>query len=118
MMIAPQPATKPAAGVIATKPVIMPFIAPTIEGLRKKIMSIIIQVSIDVAVQIFVFKTAAPASGEAVYGSCSRGQQLQLLASKIARNTHASVKTIPANPQNARPHHDKWNVIRLGIFAI
>ena len=69
MMIAPQPATNPAAGVIATKPVIMPFIAPMIEGLRKKIMSIIIQVSKDIAVQMLVFKTAAPASGDAVYGS-------------------------------------------------
>ena len=33
MMMAPQPLTKPAAGVIATKPAIMPLIAPMIDGL-------------------------------------------------------------------------------------
>ena len=33
MMIAPQPATTPAAGVIATRPVIMPCTDPMIEGL-------------------------------------------------------------------------------------
>src|SRR4051794_41075975 len=33
MMMAPHPLTKPAPGVIATKPAIMPLIAPMIEGL-------------------------------------------------------------------------------------
>src|SRR5207253_5998843 len=33
MMMAPQPLTKPAPGVIATKPAIMPLIAPMIDGL-------------------------------------------------------------------------------------
>ncbi len=34
MMIAPQPVTKPAAGVIATRPTIMPLTLPISDGLR------------------------------------------------------------------------------------
>jgi hypothetical protein len=33
IMMAPQPSTKPAAGVIATKPAIMPFTVLMIDGL-------------------------------------------------------------------------------------
>jgi hypothetical protein len=36
MMIAPQPLTNPAAGVIPTRPVIMPLTAPIIDGLSRK----------------------------------------------------------------------------------
>jgi hypothetical protein len=82
-MMAPQPATKPAAGVIATRPVIIPFIAPTIVGLRKKIISMTIQVSNEIAVQMLVFKTAAPASGDAVYGSCAESEQPSILVGKL-----------------------------------
>ena len=67
--MAPQPATTPAAGVIATKPVIMPCTAPMTDGLLKKMRSMIVQVSRDTAVHRLVFKTATPASGDAAYGS-------------------------------------------------
>lgn len=50
--------------------------APTMDGLPRKMMSITIQVSNDIAVQMLVFKTAAPASGDAVYGSCSKSERL------------------------------------------
>lgn len=69
MMMAPQPATKPAAGVMPTRPVIMPFMEPMMDGLPKKMMSMTVHVSSDMAVQMLVFSTAAPASGEAEYGS-------------------------------------------------
>ena len=59
----------PAAGVIATRPVIMPWTAPITEGFLKKMMSSVVQVSKLTAVARLVFKTAAPASGEAAYGS-------------------------------------------------
>ena len=67
--MAPQPATTPAAGVMATRPVIMPWMAPMTEGRLKNIMSMVTQVSRLMAVQMLVFKTATPASGLAEYGS-------------------------------------------------
>jgi len=51
--------------VIATRPVIMPWTAPITEGFLKKIMSNEVHMSKLTAVARFVFKTAAPASGEA-----------------------------------------------------
>lgn len=67
--MAPQPATTPAAGVMATKPVIMPCTAPMTDGFLKKIMSMATQQRRLIAVQMFVFSTATPASGLAAYGS-------------------------------------------------
>lgn len=87
--MAPQPATTPAAGVMATRPVIMPvchvrmiceirrskargympWMAPMTEGLRKYRRSMPTQTRDDIAVQMLVFKTATPASGDAAYGS-------------------------------------------------
>jgi hypothetical protein len=78
----------------------MPFMAPMIDGLRKKMMSIVIQVSNDIAVQILVFKTAAPASGDAVYGSYSDNQRLDTLVRELAgiSFTHTAVETVPPDP--------------------
>ena len=67
--MAPHPATTPAAGVMATKPVIIPCTAPMTEGFLKNIRSMMTQVRRETAVQIFVLSTATPASGEAAYGS-------------------------------------------------
>ncbi len=67
--MAPHPATTPAAGVMATKPVIIPCTAPMTDGLLKKMRSIMTQTRSETAVQIFVLSTATPASGEAAYGS-------------------------------------------------
>ena len=61
--MAPHPATTPAAGVIATKPVIMPCTAPITDGFLKKMMSMTTQVSRLIAVQMLVLSTATPASG-------------------------------------------------------
>jgi hypothetical protein len=102
-MIAPQPATKPAAGVIATRPVIMPFMAPMIDGLRKKMMSIVIQVSNDIAVQILVFKTAAPASGDAVYGSYSDNQRLDTLVRELLKSRLLTPPLKPFHPTHKMP---------------
>ena len=38
--IAPYPAITPAAGVIATRPIIIPYTAPIIDSFLKKIISI------------------------------------------------------------------------------
>jgi len=54
---------------MATRPVIMPWTAPITEGFLKKMMSQVVHVSKLQAVAKFVFRTAAPASGEAAYGS-------------------------------------------------
>jgi hypothetical protein len=120
MMMAPHPATKPAAGVIATRPVIIPFMAPTMVGLRKKIISIAIQVSKDIAVQMLVFKTAAPASGDAVYGSCVYGQHFSISfgGMKILRSTYAAIETIPSNPEYTRSDHDKGNIVWLETLTV
>ena len=67
--IAPHPATTPAAGVIATNPVIMPCTAPITDGFLKKARSMRTQVIRLTAVAILVLSTATPASGLAAYGS-------------------------------------------------
>ena len=67
--MAPHPATTPAAGVMATKPVIMPCTAPITDGFLKKMMSMMTQVRRLIAVQMLVLSTATPASGLAAYGS-------------------------------------------------
>lgn len=60
---------KPAAGVMQTKPVIMPWTAPMTEGFRKKMTSRMTQVSKLVAVQAWVLRTAREASAFTMYGS-------------------------------------------------
>jgi len=69
MIIAPHPATTPAAGVMATRPVIIPWTAPMTEGFLKKMMSMTVQTRRLIAVAMLVLITAAPASGLAAYGS-------------------------------------------------
>lgn len=59
----------PAAGVIATKPVIMPWTAPITEGFPKKMRSRMSQVNKLVAAATCVFNTAKDASMLAAYGS-------------------------------------------------
>lgn len=63
MIMAPQPATKPAAGVMPTRPVIMPLTEPIMEGLPNTMVSSRVQVSMLKAAQMLVLSTAAPASG-------------------------------------------------------
>ena len=67
--MAPHPATTPAAGVMATKPVIIPWTAPITDGFLKKMMSMTTHVRRLMAVQMLVLSTATPASGLAAYGS-------------------------------------------------
>lgn len=52
----------PAAGVIQTRPVIMPWVAPITEGFPKKIMSSMSQVRRLVAAHTWVLRTARDAS--------------------------------------------------------
>lgn len=59
----------PAAGVIATKPVIMPWTAPITEGFPKKMTSRMSHVNKLVAAATCVFNTAKDASMLAAYGS-------------------------------------------------
>src|SRR6201981_826289 len=71
MIIAPKLLTKPAAGVIATRPVIMPLTLPRNVGLRALLakMSHSTQVSNAQAVARLVFSTASDASAPEKYGS-------------------------------------------------
>ena len=71
MMIAPKLFTKPAAGVIATSPVIMPLTAPRKVGFRCLLTnrSQITQVSNATAVARLVLSTASDASAPEKYGS-------------------------------------------------
>jgi len=61
--IAPHVATTPAAGVMATRPVIIPCTAPMTAGLLKAIISHKVQTRRLMAVATLVLRTAAPASG-------------------------------------------------------
>src|ERR1700758_5028064 len=71
MTIAPKLLTKPAAGVMATRPVIIPLTAPRKVGLRCLLakMSQITQVSSATAVVRLVLSTASDASAPEKYGS-------------------------------------------------
>src|SRR5262245_33172611 len=71
MIIAPKLLTQPAAGVIATRPVIMPLTAPRNVGLRALLakMAQITQVSSATAVVRLVLITASDASAPEKYGS-------------------------------------------------
>ena len=61
--------TRPAAGVMQTRPVIMPCVAPITEGFSKKIMSSKSHVSRLVAVHTWVLRTARDASALTEKGS-------------------------------------------------
>jgi len=67
--IAPKPLTKPAAGVIATRPTIIPLIIETAFGLPVANMSRTSHTSSESAHVMLVFSTAAAASALAKYGS-------------------------------------------------
>src|SRR6478735_718274 len=71
MIMAPKLLTKPAAGVMATSPVIMPLIPPRKVGLRWRLakMSKITQVSSATAVARLVLITASDALAPEKYGS-------------------------------------------------
>ena len=71
MIMAPKLLTKPAAGVIPTRPTIMPLTAPRKVGLRSRLakMSQITQVSSATAVARLVLSTASDALAPAKYGS-------------------------------------------------
>src|ERR1700682_2011220 len=71
MIIAPKVLTKPAAGVIPTRPTIMPLTAPRNVGLRCELrnMSHNTHVSRATAVHTLVFTTAKDALAPAKYGS-------------------------------------------------
>src|SRR5689334_9143020 len=71
MIIAPKLLTKPAAGVMATRPLIIPFTAPRNVGLRCLLpkRSQITQVSNATAVARLVLITASDASAPEKYGS-------------------------------------------------
>src|SRR5215469_4553270 len=67
--IAPQPLTKPAAGVIATSPTIMPLTPPSRLGLRPVTRSQVTHTRNATAVARLVLSTAAAAEFAAEYGS-------------------------------------------------
>src|ERR1700689_711497 len=71
MMIAPRPFTKPAAGVMPTRPQIMPLRPPRKVGFfsGEKNMSIRIHIIMATAVHRLVLTTAAAAPEPAKYGS-------------------------------------------------
>ena len=58
----------PAAGVMQTRPVIMPWTAPTTEGFLKKMTSRHVQTMRLMAVQMLVLRTAIEATELAAYG--------------------------------------------------
>ena len=109
MIIAPMPLTKPAAGVIATRPTIIPLIIETALTLPVTIMSRMSHTSSETAVVMLVFSTAAAASWFAVYGSpplkpfqpsqripAPASAMIRLLGSKSLRSASRRGPTIAA----------------------
>ena len=113
MTMAAQPEMTPAAGVMATRPVIMPCTEPRIEGFLYTMVSMKVQVRREVAVQMLVFSTATPASGFAAY---CRGSGNPIETADTHRIT--TVEPGPTDPEDPRADHDESQIARAMLGSV